>query len=120
MFSRASPANSTGNNLWTTGSRRLQTVDMAIEQDKIPRELTWGIVGTFVGSALLWLLTNLKNSVLIVIFAIATFACLAFSYRTLRKGGASAGMAAAVVILFGVVAFFLGMGAHALVDALKK
>ena len=89
-------------------------------QDKIPRELTWGLVATFVGSALLWLLTNLKSSVLGVIFACWTIVGAVYSYRISRKEGNSAGKTAAVLIITIVVLVSLGFGAHALVDVLKK
>jgi uncharacterized membrane protein YfcA len=89
-------------------------------QDKIPRELTWGLVGTFVGSALLWLLTNLKSGVLGVIFACWTIVGAVYSYRRSRKEGNSAGKTAAVLIIAIVVLVSLGFGAHALVEAATK
>ncbi len=83
---------------------------------KIPRELTWGIVA----SASLWLLTNLKSGVLMVIFSGAAIVCAVYTYGRLRKKEISAAKAAAVVVIANVVFIFLGMGAHALVDALTK
>jgi hypothetical protein len=90
------------------------------EPDKVPRELTWGLVSTFVGAALLWLLTNLKSGVLLVLFSCWTIVAAVLFYRRLRKEGHPLGKGLTIMVVTYGVAIFLGMGAHALVDALKK